>query len=121
MHHLIRFGTRQAQELVDITERVRAVVRDSGVRNGLVNLYAQGATAAIMIQENWDDSVPLDVVDLLRRLIPPGVWRHDQQDGNAHPNHVLVWLNHFAQFNEPKGQLIVLQLVPSFAFHNGIP
>ncbi|RUQ35469.1 MAG: YjbQ family protein [Candidatus Competibacteraceae bacterium] len=83
MHHLIRFGTRQAQELVDITERVRTVVRDSGVRNGLVNLYAQGATAALMIQENWDDSVPLDVVDLLRRLIPPGVWRHDQQDGNG--------------------------------------
>ena len=83
MHHLIRFGTRQAQELVDITERVRAVVRDSGVRNGLVNLYAQGATAAIMIQENWDESVPLDVVNLLRKLIPPGVWLHDRQDGNG--------------------------------------
>lgn len=83
MHHLIRFGTRQAQELVDITGQVRSVVRDSGIHNGLVNVYAQGATAAIMIQENWDDSVPLDVVDLLRKLIPPGVWRHDQQDGNG--------------------------------------
>ena len=83
MHHLIRSGTRQSQELIDITDRVRAVARESGVENGLINLYAQGATAAVMIQENWDESVPLDVVNLLRKLIPPGVWLHDQQDGNG--------------------------------------
>ncbi len=83
MHHFIRFGTHQSQELVDITERVRTIIRESGIRNGLLNLYAQGATAAIMIQENWDESVPLDVVSLLRKLIPPGVWLHDQQDGNG--------------------------------------
>ena len=38
---------------MDITERVRAAVRETGVRDGLVSLYAQGATAALMIQENW--------------------------------------------------------------------
>ena len=83
MHQMLRFSTRQAQELLDITEPVRAAARDSGVANGLVNVYAQGATAAIMIQENWDASVPTDVVNLLRKLIPPGVWLHDQQDGNG--------------------------------------
>ena len=36
-----------------------------------------------MIQEHWDASVPTDVVDLLRKLIPPGVWLHDRQDGNG--------------------------------------
>ena len=56
MHHSIHFATRRAQELVDITERVRAIVKDSGVQNGLLNVYAQGATAAVMIQENWDES-----------------------------------------------------------------
>ncbi len=83
MHQMLRFSTRQAQELLDITEQVRTAARDSGVANGLVNVYAQGATAAIMIQENWDASVPTDVVNLLRKLIPPGVWLHDQQDGNG--------------------------------------
>ena len=83
MHLLIRFGTRQAQELVDITERVRAVVRDSGVRNGLVNLYAQGATAAIMIQENWDPNITTDVLECLSELVVPGKWLHDKVDGNA--------------------------------------
>ena len=80
---LIRLSTRRREELVDITDQVRAVAARSGVRDGLVHVYAQGATAAVMIQENWDESVPEDVVDLLRRLIPRGVWRHDAQDGNG--------------------------------------
>ncbi len=46
-------------------------------------LNVQGATAAIMIQENWDDSVQTDVVECLRQLIPQGVWLHDRQDGNG--------------------------------------
>ena len=69
--------------LVDITAEVTAIVQASGVRNGLVNVYAKGATAAIMIQENWDDSVQTYVVHLLQKLIPRGVWLHDQQDGNG--------------------------------------
>ncbi|MBL8259599.1 MAG: YjbQ family protein [Candidatus Competibacteraceae bacterium] len=83
MHHSIHFATQRAQELVDITERVRSLAEQSGVNDGLINVYAQGATAAIMIQENWDESVPLDVVSLLGKLIPPGIWLHDRQDGNG--------------------------------------
>lgn len=36
-----------------------------------------------MIQENWDDSVQTDVIALLSKLIPRGVWQHDAQDGNG--------------------------------------
>jgi len=46
-------------------------------------LYAQGATGAIMIQENWDESVQTDVIQFLKKIIPQGVWLHDQQDGNG--------------------------------------
>jgi secondary thiamine-phosphate synthase enzyme len=83
MRETIRLQTTEREVLVDITPQVRDLVRHSGVRDGLVALYAQGATAALMIQENWDDSVQQDVVDLLRKLIPRGVWRHDAQDGNG--------------------------------------
>jgi secondary thiamine-phosphate synthase enzyme len=83
MKETIRLVTRSREVLVDITPQVREVVSRSGIRDGLVNVYAQGATAAVMIQENWDDSVQTDVVDLLRKLIPKGVWRHDAQDGNG--------------------------------------
>jgi len=83
MRETFTLKTSQREVLVDITPEVSAVVQRSGVRSGLVNVYAQGATAAIMIQENWDDSVQTDVVNLLRKLIPKGVWLHDAQDGNG--------------------------------------
>jgi secondary thiamine-phosphate synthase enzyme len=79
----ITIQTHQREVLVDITDQVKLMVRESGVRDGLVNVYAQGATAAIMIQENWDDSVQTDVVNLLKKMIPNGVWLHDAQDGNG--------------------------------------
>jgi secondary thiamine-phosphate synthase enzyme len=83
MRKIIRLKTTSREQLVDITSDVRAVVVGSGMRNGLVSIYAQGATAAIMIQENWDDSVQTDVVNFLSNLIPRGVWLHDAQDGNG--------------------------------------
>jgi secondary thiamine-phosphate synthase enzyme len=83
MRESITVSTHKREQLVDITARVSSVVSRSGIRNGLVSVYAQGATAAIMIQENWDDSVQTDVVHLLQKLIPRGVWLHDQQDGNG--------------------------------------
>jgi len=83
MRDIIHLTTQRREELVDITARVAAIVKASGVRQGLVAVYAQGATAALMIQENWDESVQTDVVNLLRQLIPRGVWLHDQQDGNG--------------------------------------
>ena len=75
--------TQRREELVDITGSVQTVVDDSGLSSGLVSVYVQGATAAIMIQENWDESVQTDVVHLLQQLVPRGAWLHDAQDGNG--------------------------------------
>ena len=83
MRENISVPTLQREELVDITDQVQEVVTHSKVENGLIVLYVQGATAALMIQENWDESVQTDVVNLLQKLIPRGVWLHDQQDGNG--------------------------------------
>jgi secondary thiamine-phosphate synthase enzyme len=83
MQRTIQISTPAHDGLYDITRQVEAIVAESGVQTGLVNVYVQGATASIMIQENWDDSVQRDVVSLLNKLIPNGVWEHDQQDGNG--------------------------------------
>ena len=83
MREVIELSTEQRETLVDITAQVGAAVARSGIRDGLVNVYAQGAPGAIMIQENWDVSVPTDVINLLRKIIPRGVWLHDAQDGNG--------------------------------------
>lgn len=83
MQKAIRIRTHSREGLYDITSQVEAVVAESGVRTGVASVYAQGATAAVMIQEGWDDSVQNDVVALLQKLIPRGGWEHDRQDGNA--------------------------------------
>jgi len=83
MRDTITLATTQREQLLDITQQVKRIVEKSGVMEGLVSVYAQGATAAIMIQENWDESVQTDVVHLLQKMIPRGVWLHDRQDGNG--------------------------------------
>ena len=83
MREIITLATDERETLVDITVSVKEIVARSGITDGLVSVYVQGATAAIMIQENWDESVQADVVMFLRGIIPKGVWLHDAQDGNG--------------------------------------
>ncbi len=83
MQEIIRIPTTSREALYDITDEVAALLARAGVKQGLVNVYVRGATAAIMIQENWDESVQTDVIHLLQKLIPSGIWLHDAQDGNG--------------------------------------
>ena len=83
MQQTIQISTSTHNGLYDITKAVEEIVSQSDIKTGFVNVYAQGATAAVMIQENWDESVQTDVISLLNKLIPSGVWEHDKQDGNG--------------------------------------
>jgi secondary thiamine-phosphate synthase enzyme len=83
MQQTFTISTNKRNGLYDITQEVRTILKNSKVQNGLINIYVRHATAAIMIQENWDESVQNDVVNLLSNLIPKGVWEHDAQDGNG--------------------------------------
>ncbi len=89
MQKCFSVNTRRREELVDITSEVRKIVAESKAKTGIVNVYVRGATAAIMIQENWDESVQNDVTSFLKK-IPRGVWEHDQQDGNGGRKKICV-------------------------------
>jgi len=79
----ITLSTTRERELVDLTLQTQRLVRRSGVLEGLCALYAHGATAALMIQENDDPNIGEDVVNCLDKLVPKGVWLHDRIDGNG--------------------------------------
>jgi secondary thiamine-phosphate synthase enzyme len=70
-------------EMLDITGRVADIVRQSQAAEGICSVYVTHATAAIIINENYDPNVCEDVLDALGKLIPEGVWRHDRVDNNA--------------------------------------
>ncbi|MEJ5285370.1 MAG: secondary thiamine-phosphate synthase enzyme YjbQ [Brevinematales bacterium] len=83
MQKILNLKTTKREGLYDITNDVKDFVSSSGVETGLVNVYGRGATCAIIIQENWDESVQYDLLNLLKKLIPAGVWQHDLEDGNG--------------------------------------
>ena len=83
MQKIIQISSDKHNGLYDITSLVEKIVSTANIQSGTVNVYVQGATAGIMIQENWDQSVQNDVISLFNKLIPAGVWEHDAQDNNG--------------------------------------
>ena len=83
MQEEVYLSTKRKQELIDITTQVNSIIKKSKVNNGLCNVFTAHATAAIIINENYDPNICLDLLDALNRLIPSGIWRHDKIDGNA--------------------------------------
>jgi thiamine phosphate synthase YjbQ (UPF0047 family) len=49
MQRTIQISTSANNGLYDIMRQIEAIVSESGVKSGMVNVYAQGATAAVMI------------------------------------------------------------------------
>lgn len=83
MQQTITLTTSKRLELIDITRQVASTVAASKVKEGLCTVFARHATAAIIINENADPGFRQDVLSLLDKLIPEGVWEHDKVDDNG--------------------------------------
>ena len=54
----------------EITQKVRAVLQASGIRNGLCNVFIAHTSCSVFINENADPSVQYDLNNYLNRLVP---------------------------------------------------
>lgn len=80
----IDLDTNGEIQIIDITLRVRNIVKESGITQGLVNVFNPGATGALIIME-YEPRLVKDTKDLLEKLIPKGIgYQHDYHDDNAH-------------------------------------
>jgi len=70
----IELETQAAQEVVDITARVEALI--SKVRGGSCHVFLKHTTAGLMIVTSEKD-VPIDIMDILQSLVPQRAYRHD--------------------------------------------
>ena len=87
---MLRFRTTAHKQCVEITDDVRAVVRDAGVRHGLCHVSVLHATAAIVVNENDDPNIGVDLLSALERAVPEHAgWLHDRIDDNAQA-HILA-------------------------------
>lgn len=79
----LKVRTSKRNEVVDLTPQIAEAVRGAHIDEGLCSVYVPHATAAIIINENDDQQIGLDLLDALDKLIPEGIWRHDQIDSNG--------------------------------------
>jgi secondary thiamine-phosphate synthase enzyme len=82
------------QGLHEITEQVRQVARESGVREGLCTLFIQHTSASLTIQENADPSARRDLEAWLNRLVPERdpLYTHTTEGPDDMPSHVKAAL-----------------------------
>jgi secondary thiamine-phosphate synthase enzyme len=87
---LLTLQTEGEGQIVDLTEGVLAVVRQSGIQHGLVGVFVTGSTAAVTTMEHEPGGVQ-DLRETLERLVPrtrvePGDYAHNVRnaDDNAH-------------------------------------
>lgn len=81
----IVFSTKGSCEVVDITVDLAAVIKKSAVKNGVLNVFAPGATGAVTTIE-YEPGIVSDFKNLLREIIPEGKdYKHNRthSDVNA--------------------------------------
>jgi len=79
----INIETNKHQECVDITNKITTIVKESKIKDGICFLYTPHATGGITINENYDPNINDDFIELISKLIPEGIWRHDKIDNNG--------------------------------------
>ena len=127
-----KISTTSKQELVDITQKVKEIIKNSGVEKGLCLVYVPHATAGIIVNENYDPSVCNDIINQLEKIAPStSSYEHDKIDDNAHshikasiigPSELLIIENKnlilgtwqgiaLAEFDGPKTRTILIKLI----------
>jgi secondary thiamine-phosphate synthase enzyme len=90
----LEIGTQAAQQLVDLTARVRDALRAAGAKDGLLVVSCPHTTAGVTIQENADPDVQTDFLLALDNAVPArparGSYRHAEGNSDAHVKASLV-------------------------------
>src|SRR5262245_11889302 len=78
------------RELLDVTGKVQAIVRSSGVKTGLCTVFVKHTSASLVIQENADPAVRRDMAKWIERLAPedPRAYEHDDEGPDDMPAHL---------------------------------
>jgi secondary thiamine-phosphate synthase enzyme len=80
--------------LNDITETVRAQLRDWDVREGMCFLFLPHTSASLVMSENWDPTARADLETFLERLVSEkDTWyTHDLEGPDDATSHIRVML-----------------------------
>ena len=65
--------TESGESLVNITDKLRVAIKESGVAEGICVVYVPHTTAALTVNSAMDPNTPLDIVDEVHRIVPTRV------------------------------------------------
>ena len=89
----LSFETPHRRDYVNITDRVEAFVRESGIQHGLVLVNPMHITAAVYVND-WEDGLIQDFQTWLEKLAPAGLpYKHHQtgeDNADAHLKRTLM-------------------------------
>ena len=87
------FNTRHAQEFIRITDDIAAIVKKSGVRDGMVLVSAMHITAGVYVND-WESGLIDDFQVWLEKLAPRGLpYKHHQtgeDNADAHLKRTIM-------------------------------
>ena len=126
----ISVKTNARTQMVDITSKVQNAVRQSNIKNGLVQVFSMHTTAAITINENADPAVETDILNTINKVIPwDDHFKHMEGNSAAHikvslfgPSEIIplesgslvlgTWQGiYFCEFDGPRNRHVNIQLI----------
>lgn len=87
---IIIIETQKKDQVVDITERVEDEIRKINVESGVCVLSVLHTTCALTTAD-LDPGTDLDLLEVLRKLLPKVQYRHPHDPGHT-PDHILSTL-----------------------------
>jgi secondary thiamine-phosphate synthase enzyme len=81
----INLRTNNRIELIDITDKVQAIIAKTKIKDGICFLFCPHTTAGLTINENADPSVQRDITNTLNKLVPEGAgYAHSEGNADSH-------------------------------------
>ena len=126
----LNISTENRYELVDITEEVEKIVKESKVEDGLVLVFAPHSTAGVVLTEN-EKGLKNDWLEIFKKLTSGIEFEHNKIDDNA-DSHLLsgiigqgkvlpikdgkiirgTWQQIFlAEFDGPRERKVILEII----------
>lgn len=124
VHQAVITVSTEGSGTYEITDRLAAEVRRSGVSRGLVHLFCRHTSCSLVIFENADPSARADLEAWVDRLVPAGdpLFTHTAEGSDDMPAHIKMALTRTAEsvpFSEGRLMLGTWQGVFLWEHRNG--
>ena len=81
----LKVESRERTDMIEITEEIKEIVRNSGVKSGICLLFIPHTTGAVTITEFSDPNVMKDILTSVNDLVPfENDYKHEEGNSAAH-------------------------------------